>query len=66
MHVDVEKAGTDDLARHVDHPRVGRRGKPRAHGADPAVHDRHVGDGIQVLREVDDAPAAQQQVVTHR
>ena len=65
MGVDVDQARRDDLAARID--RFG--GVARDVGLDRrdvAASDRHVADGIEPDRRIDDAPALDNQIVGRR
>ena len=63
VRVQVDQAGRDDVALHVAH--FGRVAEIVADLRDLAAGERHVGDAVDVLRRVDDAPALQDEIVGH-
>ncbi len=58
MDVQVDEPGDDDQAACVDRS-VGRRIDARPHGRDPAAVDKHIARGVEPLRRIDDAAAAE-------
>ena len=64
MGVQVDQAGRDDEARDVAH--IGARVvKPVADLRDLAGGEGDIGDPVEILRRVDDAPALEDEVVGH-
>src|SRR3989304_5173247 len=55
--VDIDEAGADDEPGGVDDLRRVLAGAG-ADGGDAPVHDEHVGDGVQLIRRIDDSAAA--------
>src|SRR5262249_31417096 len=60
VDVDVDEAGTDDLARGVDDLGALGRGQPGAHALDHPALEPHVGDRVDLVGRIDDPPVPDQ------
>jgi hypothetical protein len=65
MGVQVDQAGADDKARHVADIGAVTRLQVRPDLRDLAGGEGDVGDAVEVLRRVDDAPALEDEIVGH-
>ena len=65
MGVQVDEARRDDMAGDIPNLGAGIRLEMGAHGGDLAVREGDIHHGVDFLRRIDDAPAAQDEIGVH-